>query len=107
VFHKQLGYVCWNQFPGGLVSSRRNTAHAAFTGLVCHWRLYIRQPEPCVILLDLHLPMYDGMAILRAIREAPALEHSRDRIEQPGWWGSAGGNREPRGFISKQAVRPK
>ena len=35
-------------------------------------RTGIRQPEPCVILLDLHLPMYDGMAILRAIREAPA-----------------------------------
>jgi hypothetical protein len=33
VFHKQLGYVCWNQFPGGLLSSRRNAAHAAFTGL--------------------------------------------------------------------------
>ena len=31
--------------------------------------------EPCVILLDLHLPCYDGMTILRAIRQAPALEH--------------------------------
>jgi DNA-binding response OmpR family regulator len=25
----------------------------------------------------MHLPRYDGMAILRAIREAPALEHIR------------------------------
>ena len=33
VFHKHVGNVCWNQFPGGLVSSRRNAAHAAFTGL--------------------------------------------------------------------------
>ena len=40
-------------------------------------RTGVREPEPCVILLDLHLPIYDGMAILRAIREAPALEHIR------------------------------
>jgi CheY-like chemotaxis protein len=38
-------------------------------------RIGLREPEPCVIVLDLHLPRYDGMAILRAIREAPALEH--------------------------------
>lgn len=31
--------------------------------------------QPCVILLDLHLPKYDGLAILRAIRQAPALAH--------------------------------
>ena len=38
-------------------------------------RTGLRTPEPCVILLDLHLPMYDGTTILRDIREAPALEH--------------------------------
>jgi CheY-like chemotaxis protein len=38
-------------------------------------RTGVREPEPCVILLDLHLPRYDGMAILSAIREAPPLEH--------------------------------
>ena len=38
-------------------------------------RTGIREPEPCVILLDLHLPRYDGIAILHAIREAPSLEH--------------------------------
>ena len=38
-------------------------------------RTGVREPNPCVIVLDLHLPLYDGMAILRAIREAPALEH--------------------------------
>ena len=38
-------------------------------------RTRVREPEPCVILLDLYLPLYDGMAVLRAIREAPALEH--------------------------------
>jgi CheY-like chemotaxis protein len=32
-------------------------------------------PEPCVILLDLHLPCYDGISILEAIRTAPALAH--------------------------------
>ena len=38
-------------------------------------RTGLREPEPCVILLDLHLPRYDGMAILHAIRETPPLEH--------------------------------
>lgn len=31
--------------------------------------------DPCVILLDLHLPRYDGIAILTAIRETPTLAH--------------------------------
>ena len=35
----------------------------------------IREPKPCVILLDLHLPRHDGIAILHEIREAPPLEH--------------------------------
>ena len=38
-------------------------------------RTRLRMPKPCVILLDLYLPAYNGMAVLRAIREAPALEH--------------------------------
>ena len=33
-----------------------------------------RNDQPCVILLDLHLPKYDGLAILRAIRQAPTLQ---------------------------------
>ena len=32
-------------------------------------------PEPCLIILDLHLPFYDGSTILRAIRETPELSH--------------------------------
>jgi CheY-like chemotaxis protein len=31
--------------------------------------------EPCVILLDLHLPKYDGLAILDALKQAPMLSH--------------------------------
>lgn len=38
-------------------------------------RTGVRAPEPCVILLDLYLPLYDGISVLRAIREAPALVH--------------------------------
>lgn len=30
--------------------------------------------EPCVILVDLHLPKYDGLEVLRIIRREPALE---------------------------------
>jgi CheY-like chemotaxis protein len=31
--------------------------------------------EPCVIVLDLHLPKHDGPAVLRAIRQEPELAH--------------------------------
>jgi CheY-like chemotaxis protein len=31
--------------------------------------------KPCVIVLDLHLPKHDGLEILRAIRQEPALTH--------------------------------
>lgn len=34
-----------------------------------------RAPEPCVIVLDLHLPMHDGMEVLKAVRLEPALTH--------------------------------
>jgi CheY-like chemotaxis protein len=33
--------------------------------------------EPCVIVLDLHLPRHDGKSVLRAIRQEPALAHVR------------------------------
>jgi chemotaxis family two-component system response regulator Rcp1 len=31
------------------------------------------QPEPCAIILDLHLPKYDGFAVLRAIKTDSVL----------------------------------
>jgi two-component system, chemotaxis family, response regulator Rcp1 len=31
--------------------------------------------EPCVIVLDLHLPKHDGAAVLKAIRQEPMLAH--------------------------------
>jgi len=31
--------------------------------------------EPCVIVLDLHLPKHNGAAVLRVIREEPVLAH--------------------------------
>jgi CheY-like chemotaxis protein len=33
------------------------------------------EPDPCIILLDLHLPRFDGLAILLAIRQSPELAH--------------------------------
>jgi CheY-like chemotaxis protein len=35
----------------------------------------LKEPDLCVILLDLHLPRYDGLAVLRAIRQAGSLSH--------------------------------
>ena len=32
-------------------------------------------PEPCLVVLDLHLPKYDGVAVLRAIRSEPRISH--------------------------------
>jgi len=34
-----------------------------------------RRPDPCVILVDLHLPKHDGIEVLRAIKRAPVLAH--------------------------------
>ncbi len=34
-----------------------------------------RDAEPCVIVLDLHLPKHDGTAVLRVIRQEPALAY--------------------------------
>jgi CheY-like chemotaxis protein len=31
------------------------------------------EAEPCVIVLDLHLPKHDGTAVLRVIKQEPAL----------------------------------
>ena len=33
------------------------------------------EPRPCVIVLDLHLPRYDGLSVLRAIKMEPVLAH--------------------------------
>lgn len=32
-----------------------------------------REDEPCVIVLDLHLPKHDGTAVLKVIRQEPVL----------------------------------
>ena len=32
-------------------------------------------PDPCVIVLDWHLPKHDGNLVLQSIREAPGLSH--------------------------------
>ena len=40
-----------------------------------HYRKSASEPEPCVIILDLHLPKHDGTAVLHAIRREPVLTH--------------------------------
>ena len=40
-----------------------------------HYRTSASEPEPCVIILDLHLPKHDGAAVLHAIRREPVLAH--------------------------------
>lgn len=38
-------------------------------------RALARDPNPCAIVLDLHLPKHDGAAVLKAIREQSTLSH--------------------------------
>ena len=38
-------------------------------------RTRVRKPEPCVFLVDLYLPPHDCLAVVHAIRRAPALAH--------------------------------
>lgn len=33
------------------------------------------RPEPCLFIVDLHLPRYDGAVILRALKSDPQLAH--------------------------------
>ena len=42
---------------------------------IAEHRAGLHPPEPCIILLDVHLPKYDGLEILDALKEAPALQH--------------------------------
>lgn len=35
----------------------------------------VSSPEPCVIVLDLHLPKHSGPAVLKEIRQEPSLSH--------------------------------
>jgi len=34
-----------------------------------------RPAEPCVVVLDLHLPKYDGLTVLGALKQTPDLAH--------------------------------
>jgi CheY-like chemotaxis protein len=47
---------------------------AALRFIVDH-RAGIRQPEPCVIMLDLNLPRHDGLAVMKALKTEPVLSH--------------------------------
>jgi len=47
----------------------------AALAFVAEHREGAREPEPCVILLDLHLPKYNGLEVLAAIRKEPPLSH--------------------------------
>lgn len=38
-------------------------------------RLRAEHPEPCVIVMDMHLPKHDAPTVLQALRAAPALAH--------------------------------
>jgi CheY-like chemotaxis protein len=37
--------------------------------------LEISEPHPCVVLLDFHLPKYDGLEVLAALKRQPSLRH--------------------------------
>jgi CheY-like chemotaxis protein len=44
---------------------------------VARQRAVRHNPQPCVALLDLHLPKYDGFDVLRALCQSPPLSHVR------------------------------
>ena len=44
-------------------------------GFIEEHRAGARHSDPCVIVLDLHLPRYNGVQILNAIRRTPMLSH--------------------------------
>jgi CheY-like chemotaxis protein len=48
---------------------------AAALQFVREHRSGVRRPDPCVILLDLHLPKQNGLVVLKAVREMPELNH--------------------------------
>jgi CheY-like chemotaxis protein len=39
------------------------------------YRLGMEEDEPCAILLDLRLPKYDGLEVLRALKRQPSLDN--------------------------------
>ena len=47
----------------------------AALAFVAEHRTGARQHEPCVILLDLHLPKFNGIEVLAVIKEEPVLTH--------------------------------
>ena len=42
---------------------------------VAEQRANLRYRSPCVIVLDLHIPKHDGLTVLAAIKQEPAIEH--------------------------------
>lgn len=48
---------------------------AAALQFVDEHRTGVREPNPCVILLDLRLPKHNGMEVLRVIKREPVLAH--------------------------------
>ena len=47
----------------------------AALAFVAEHRTGVRQHEPCVILLDLHLPKYNEIEVLSALKQEPVLSH--------------------------------
>ena len=48
---------------------------AAALQFIDEHRTGVREPNPCVILLDLRLPKHSGLEVLRAIKREPVLAH--------------------------------
>lgn len=40
-----------------------------------HTNTGVPEPRPCVILIDVHLPKFDGLDVLAAVRREPTLKH--------------------------------
>ena len=65
ILDRELGEHIFEVLPDG----------GAAMAFVRSHRANLELPDPCVIVLDLHLPKHDGLNILREVRRTPALTH--------------------------------
>src|SRR4051812_14799062 len=60
---------------------------AAALSFIFEHRAGMHSPDPCVIVLDLHLPKHNGIEVLTEVRRTPALVHINVVVLSGAIWG--------------------